>query len=288
MWWKIKTGLPLPLGGNVIRKDIAPAVRSELNAILRESIRYGLEHRAAGVAHAMPLARDMDTALADKFIGMYVNDFTLDYGDTGRKAIREFLGRPRGGADPRAGGIGICGVACVRPSPDFSPGNEPQDFALLGFGGDDAAALFAGDIGVFEAVAGDGADDACCPRECRRAGRRRPGVIDAFEKAGDGLAALAGSTKMPSCAASHCWAARISSSVTISMRAAAIRSIAVVRAASSSRGCRCGWRWRRSRDRMTRLSKDRRGAGGLEADTCAAACAICRAGEIRGSPSSRR
>jgi 1,4-dihydroxy-6-naphthoate synthase len=91
VWWKIKTGLPLPLGGNVVRKDIPPAVRSELNVILRESIRYGLEHRAAGVAHAMPLARDMDTTLADKFIGMYVNDFTLDYGETGRRAIREFL-----------------------------------------------------------------------------------------------------------------------------------------------------------------------------------------------------
>jgi 1,4-dihydroxy-6-naphthoate synthase len=77
----------------VIRKDIAPADRSEINAILRESIRYGLEHRAAGVQHAMPLARGMDTQLADKFIGMYVNDFTLDYGDTGRAAIREFLGR---------------------------------------------------------------------------------------------------------------------------------------------------------------------------------------------------
>jgi 1,4-dihydroxy-6-naphthoate synthase len=93
VWWKAETGLPLPLGGNVVRKDIAPADRSEINAILRESIRYGLEHRAAGVAHAMPLARGMDTRLADKFIGMYVNDFTLDYGDVGRRAIREFLGR---------------------------------------------------------------------------------------------------------------------------------------------------------------------------------------------------
>ena len=93
VWWKIKTGLPLPLGGNVIRKDIAPADRSEINAILHESIRYGLEHRAAGVAHAMPLARGLDTALADKFIGMYVNELTLDYGDTGRRAIREFLGQ---------------------------------------------------------------------------------------------------------------------------------------------------------------------------------------------------
>ena len=90
-WWKASTGLPLPLGGNVIRKDIPPETRSELNAILSESIRYGLEHRAEGVAHAMPLARDMDTALADKFIGMYVNDFTLDYGDVGRRAIYRFL-----------------------------------------------------------------------------------------------------------------------------------------------------------------------------------------------------
>jgi 1,4-dihydroxy-6-naphthoate synthase len=92
-WWKELTGLPLPLGGNVIRKDLSPAARSEINAVLRESIQFGLQHRAAGVAHAMPLARGMDTALADKFIGMYVNEFTLDYGDLGRRAIREFLGR---------------------------------------------------------------------------------------------------------------------------------------------------------------------------------------------------
>jgi 1,4-dihydroxy-6-naphthoate synthase len=92
-WWKQGTGLPLPLGGNVIRKDFSPAERSELNTILRESIRYGLEHREAGVAHSMPLARGMDEGLADRFIGMYVNDFTLDYGEVGRRAIREFLGQ---------------------------------------------------------------------------------------------------------------------------------------------------------------------------------------------------
>ena len=92
-WWKTETGLPLPLGGNVIRKDIAPAARRQINGILRESIRYGLTHRAAGVAHAMPLARGMDNTLADRFIGMYVNEFTLDYGDLGRRAIREFLSR---------------------------------------------------------------------------------------------------------------------------------------------------------------------------------------------------
>lgn len=92
-WWKAETGLPLPLGGNVIRKDLPPALRKELSDILAESIDYGLSHRAAGVAHAMPLARDMDVPLADRFIGMYVNDFTRDYGDVGRRAIREFLGR---------------------------------------------------------------------------------------------------------------------------------------------------------------------------------------------------
>jgi 1,4-dihydroxy-6-naphthoate synthase len=92
-WWLAETSLPLPLGGNVIRKDLTPAERSEINVILRESIRYGLEHRAAGVAHAMPLARGLDTQLTDQFIGMYVNDVTLDYGERGRAAIREFLGR---------------------------------------------------------------------------------------------------------------------------------------------------------------------------------------------------
>jgi 1,4-dihydroxy-6-naphthoate synthase len=92
-WWLAETGLPLPLGGNVIRKDLTPPERCEINGILRESIRYGLEHRSAGVAHAMPLARGLDTVLADRFIGMYVNELTLDYGERGRAAIREFLGR---------------------------------------------------------------------------------------------------------------------------------------------------------------------------------------------------
>jgi len=92
-WWKAETGLPLPLGGNVIRKDIPPAVRKEVSEILKESIRYGLENRLAGVKHSMPLARGLDLNQADKFIGMYVNDFTLDYGEIGREAIRRFLGR---------------------------------------------------------------------------------------------------------------------------------------------------------------------------------------------------
>ncbi len=92
-WWKGETGLPLPLGGNVLRKDIPPEVQRDLLAIMRESIEYGLAHRDAAVRHSMPYARDMDAPLASQFIGMYVNDYTLDYGDAGREAIRQFLGR---------------------------------------------------------------------------------------------------------------------------------------------------------------------------------------------------
>ncbi len=94
-WWKRETSLPLPLGGNVLRKDITGNVRRDLSEILRESIDYGLAHRDAAVSHSLPYARDMDAELAGKFIGMYVNDYTRDYGDTGRRAIREFLGLAR-------------------------------------------------------------------------------------------------------------------------------------------------------------------------------------------------
>ena len=90
-WWKRETGLPLPLGGNVLRKDIAPAVQRDLLEIMRESIDFGLAHRDEAVQHSMPYARDMDATLAGKFIGMYVNDYTRDYGEDGRKAVREFL-----------------------------------------------------------------------------------------------------------------------------------------------------------------------------------------------------
>jgi len=90
--WKRETGLPLPLGGNVIRKDIPADVRHDLLEIMRESIDYGLANRAEAVAHSMPYARDMNEKLADEFIGMYVNDFTRDYGKSGRAAIQKFLG----------------------------------------------------------------------------------------------------------------------------------------------------------------------------------------------------
>jgi len=91
-WWKHRTGLPLPLGGNVLRRDIPPEIQSDLSAILRESIEFGLTNRAEALQHSMPYSRDMGSDLASKFIGMYVNEFTRDYGEVGREAIRRFLG----------------------------------------------------------------------------------------------------------------------------------------------------------------------------------------------------
>jgi 1,4-dihydroxy-6-naphthoate synthase len=90
-WWKAQTGLPLPLGGNVVRKDIPKPVRHDLSEIIRQSIDYGLAHRDEAVRHSLAYARDMDAKLAGKFIGMYVNEFTRDYGEVGRDAIRKFL-----------------------------------------------------------------------------------------------------------------------------------------------------------------------------------------------------
>ena len=91
-WWKQQTGLPLPLGGNVMRKDIPLDTRRDLAAIIRESIEYGLAHRDEAVKHSMAYARDLNGGLADKFIGMYVNEYTRDYGERGRAAVRRFLG----------------------------------------------------------------------------------------------------------------------------------------------------------------------------------------------------
>lgn len=92
-WWFDETGLPLPLGGNVIRKDLDDSLKRKVSRQLRESIAYGLEHRDRALDHAMRYARGLDRGDADTFVGMYVNDWTLDYGDRGRAAIRLFLDR---------------------------------------------------------------------------------------------------------------------------------------------------------------------------------------------------
>ena len=90
-WWLEKTGLPLPLGGNVIRKDMPRDLQKKVSRHLRESIAYGLDHRKNALDHAMRYARGLDRSKADTFVGMYVNDWTLDYGERGRRAIRLFL-----------------------------------------------------------------------------------------------------------------------------------------------------------------------------------------------------
>ena len=95
-WWKRQTGLPLPLGGNVIRKDIAPAeLQRDLVQILRESIDYGFGASRSGGAALDALRARHGCGPGGKFIGMYVNDFTRDYGENGRAAIRRFLGDAR-------------------------------------------------------------------------------------------------------------------------------------------------------------------------------------------------
>ncbi len=92
-WWFTETGLPLPLGGNVVRKDLGATLTREISRHLRASIAYGLQHRKGALDHAMQYARGLERSRADTFVGMYVNDWTLDYGDRGRQAVRLFLER---------------------------------------------------------------------------------------------------------------------------------------------------------------------------------------------------
>lgn len=102
VWWQERTGLPLPLGGNVVRRDLGAATMKDISRLLKESIRYSLDHRQDALTHALKYARDMDRALADKFVGMYVNDWTLDYGPRGRAAVAKLLEEGhRAGVIPR-------------------------------------------------------------------------------------------------------------------------------------------------------------------------------------------
>jgi 1,4-dihydroxy-6-naphthoate synthase len=91
VWWMEKTGLPLPLGGNVVRRDLGLETMRTISRLLKESIRYSLEHRQEALQYALQYARDMTMELADRFVGMYVNDWTLDYGERGREAVRRLL-----------------------------------------------------------------------------------------------------------------------------------------------------------------------------------------------------
>ncbi|MCX7044463.1 MAG: ABC transporter substrate-binding protein [Candidatus Sumerlaeota bacterium] len=101
-WWKEKTGLPMPLGVNAVKRDLGSEMIAQLSRILSASIDYSLTHRAEATRHALQWARDMGMELADRFIGMYVNDLTVDMGERGRRAIAEFLGQAeRSGYIPR-------------------------------------------------------------------------------------------------------------------------------------------------------------------------------------------
>ena len=92
-WWIEQTGLPLPLGGNAVRRALGRTVGLQVGRAIRESVAYAMDHREAAVNYAMQFARDMETDMADKFIGMYVNNWTLGYGERGRQAVHEFLKR---------------------------------------------------------------------------------------------------------------------------------------------------------------------------------------------------
>jgi 1,4-dihydroxy-6-naphthoate synthase len=92
-WWQAETGLPLPLGANVARRDLGPEVLRELSSVLAESIRAGLDNRGPALEYALQFGRGLDDELADRFVGMYVNELTEDYGEEGRRAVRELLRR---------------------------------------------------------------------------------------------------------------------------------------------------------------------------------------------------
>lgn len=92
-WWYEETGLPLPLGANALRKDLGPETLNEVHRLLRESIDYGLQHRDEALDYALQYGRDLDRDKADRFVGMYVNDWTLDFGPRGREAVRQLLAR---------------------------------------------------------------------------------------------------------------------------------------------------------------------------------------------------
>lgn len=91
VWWQEKTGLPLPLGGNVVRRDLGRETMRQISRLLKQSIQYSLDHRAEALDYALKYARDMDRSLADRFVGMYVNEWTLDYGPRGRQAVQRLL-----------------------------------------------------------------------------------------------------------------------------------------------------------------------------------------------------
>ena len=112
-WWHDQTGLPLPLGANAIRKDLGPEVMADVTRLLRASIQYGLDHREEALDYALGFGRGLDRSDADRFVGMYVNDWTLDFGPRGREAVAGLLARGH-----------ACGVIPKRITPEFVGGSQ--------------------------------------------------------------------------------------------------------------------------------------------------------------------
>jgi 1,4-dihydroxy-6-naphthoate synthase len=102
-WWKEETGLPLPLGGNAVRRDLGPDLMARLTRLVRDTVRYSLAHREEALRYALGFARGMDPSIADRFVGMWVNDMTVDCGPRGREAVQTLLDRGHAaGIVPRA------------------------------------------------------------------------------------------------------------------------------------------------------------------------------------------
>ncbi len=113
-WWFDETGLPLPLGANALRKDLGPETIGEVNSLLRQSIEYALAHRAEALDYALGFGRGLDRATADRFVGMYVNQWTLDFGPQGREAVAQLLWRGH-----------AVGLIPRRVTPEFVPESKP-------------------------------------------------------------------------------------------------------------------------------------------------------------------
>jgi 1,4-dihydroxy-6-naphthoate synthase len=92
-WWKDETGLPLPIGGNAVRRDLGPAMMARLTRLVRDTVKHSLSHRPQALEYAMSFARGMDPKVADRFVGMWVNDMTVEMGERGRLAVQTFLDR---------------------------------------------------------------------------------------------------------------------------------------------------------------------------------------------------
>jgi len=125
-WWHEQTGLPLPLGGNAIRRELGPELIAQVTKALRDSIQYALDHREPALAYAMQFARDLDPQMADRFVGMYVNNRTLDYGEDGKQAVKTFGNGIQSRLYSTQASRGVCVGSTLQKAKDA--GQKPASF----------------------------------------------------------------------------------------------------------------------------------------------------------------